>query len=141
MNVIAIKNLIIHLLLIFFYIFWVKEVSSIDESQLETLVLFVGLIVIAPITSNFIYSYSSAKTEKAKTYGHLTTFFSMLVIWMLFVILDILLLQMIGNIFVFRISILLFWFAVIFFDFADWGTENIWLIRGKGRRLLMYLVG
>ena len=83
------------------------------------MVLFVGLIVIAPITSNFIYTYRGVNNSVGNIWGNLTTFFSMLVIGMLFVILDILLFQMIGNVIVFRISILLFWLAVVSFDFAD----------------------
>jgi len=43
---------------------------------------------------------------------------------MLFAILDVLLLEMIGNVYVFRISILFFWLAVITFDFADWNTRD-----------------
>lgn len=124
MNPIIIKNTLLHILLIPFYMFAMYEVSKIDSSQLDTLVLFVGLIVIAPITSNFIYSYSSAKTHIWISFWHVTTFFSTLVIWMLFAILDVLLLEMIGNILVFRLSILLFWMAVITFDFADWYTRN-----------------
>ena len=34
-------------------------------SKLDTLLLFVGLIVIAPITSNFIYSYKDAKNKRS----------------------------------------------------------------------------
>lgn len=124
MKPIFIKSVLLHILLIPFYFFAVTEISTIDESKLETLVLFVWLIVIAPITSNFIYSYSSAQSNKAIKFGHYTTFFSSLVIGMLFIILDILLLKMIWNVLVFRISILFFWFAVISFDFADWYTKT-----------------
>jgi len=119
MQPIILKNLILHLALIPFYYFASQEIQNIPADKLETLVLFVGLIVIAPITSNFIYSYSNAKTKEAVRWGHLTTFLSTLVIGMLFVSLDILLMQMIGNVFTFRISILVFWLAVITFDFAD----------------------
>ena len=123
MKNIIIKNVILHLLLIPFYIFAVHEIANIAPERLDTLVLFVWLIVIAPITSNFIYSYGNAgDNKKALKFGHVTTFFSTLVIGMLFVILDILLLEMIGNVYVFRISILLFWLAVISFDFADYLT-------------------
>ena len=80
MKPIILKNILIHILLVLFYIFALKEVSTIDKSQLETLVLFVGLIVIAPITSNFIYSYGSAKNDQARLFGHMTTSLSMLVI-------------------------------------------------------------
>jgi len=90
----------------------------------DTLLLFVGLIVIAPITSNFIYNYKSAETKRAINYGHLTTFFSMLVIGMLFVTLDVLLVLMIGNVLVFRLVIALFWMAVVTFDFADFLTSE-----------------
>ena len=92
--------------------------------KLETLLLFVGLIVIAPITSNFIFSYQNALSEKAFRMGHITTFFSMLVIGMLFVTLDILLVLMLGNVLVFRISLFLFWIAVVTFDFADLYTKK-----------------
>ena len=119
MKAIIIKNLLVHAALIPFYLFASREIANISQENLDTLVLFVGLIVIAPITSNFIYSYGAAKTKKALCWGHITTGFSMLVIGMLFVALDILLLQMIGNVLTFRLSILFFWLAVITFDFAD----------------------
>ncbi len=117
------KNIFLHILLIPFYIFASYEIASIPADKLETLVLFVWLIVIAPITSNFIYSYGNTKGKRqAMVLGDITTFFSTLVIWMLFIILDILLIQMIWSVIVFRSSILFFWFAVIFFDFADFAT-------------------
>ena len=121
MKTLVIKNIVLHLLLIPFYIFAAYEITSISVERLDTLVLFVGLIVIAPITSNFIYSYgNTSNNKKALKLGHITTFFSTLVIGMLFVILDVLLLEMIGNVYVFRISIFFFWIAVISFDFADY---------------------
>jgi hypothetical protein len=55
-------------------------------------------------------------------WGHITTFFSMLVIGILFITLDVLLVFMIGNVLVFRISLILFWIAVVTFDFADFLT-------------------
>jgi len=125
MKPIVIKNLVLHLLLIPFYIFATYEIATIDPERLDTLVLFVWLIVIAPITSNFIYSYKNAEgNKKAIELWHVTSFFSTVVIGMLFVILDILLLEMIGNVLVFRASILLFWIAVISFDFADYLSLN-----------------
>ncbi len=124
MKTLIIKNVILHILLIPFYLFAQYEIASIPEIKLDTLVLFVWLIVIAPITSNFIYSYWNAKSKKSLNFWHITTFLSTLVIWMLFIILDILLFEMIGSVLVFRISILLFWFAVISFDFADWKTRK-----------------
>ena len=113
------KRLLIHILLLPFYIYAVQEIASIDSTKLETLVLFVWLIVIAPITSYFIYSYKNNVTKKGKWLWHITTTSSALVIGMLFVILDILLLEMIWYVFVFRITILIFWLAVVSFDFAD----------------------
>jgi len=122
---ILIKNLILHVLLAPFYWYAWHEIAQIPADKLDTLVLFVGLIVIAPISSNFIYSYSDVNTREALKLGHLTTFFSTLVIGMLFVALDILLLRMLGNILVFRIAILTFWIAVVSFDFADYElTQN-----------------
>ena len=58
MKTILIKNLLIHILLIPFYFLIKKEVASMPIEKLDTLLLFVGLIVIAPITSNFVYKYS-----------------------------------------------------------------------------------
>lgn len=126
------KNLLLHVLLIPFYWFADNEVSQIPVQHLDTLLLFVGLIVIAPITSNFIYSYAHTNTKEGIRWGHVTTFLSMLVIGILFSVLDILLLTMIGNIITFRIAILLFWFAVITFDFADSHLkEDKWVFRSK----------
>ena len=124
MKTLIIKNILIHLLLIPFYIFTLREVSFMPAGRLDTLLLFVGLIVIAPITSNFIYNYKNAETRKAIMWGHITTFISMLVVGMLFIILDILLINMIGNVFVFRLSLILFWLAVVTFDFADFLTAE-----------------
>lgn len=119
MRFLTLKNILIHILLIPFYLLTQIEVSQMPVERLDTLLLFVGLIVIAPITSNFIYTYKDAKTQKAIAYGHMTTFFSMLVVGMLFITLDVLLILMVGNVFVFRLSLILFWIAVITFDFAD----------------------
>jgi hypothetical protein len=122
MKHIILKNALIHLLLIPFYFYTTKEVALMPIERLDTLLLFVGLIVIAPITSNFIYNYKNAKTPQALRLGHLTTFFSMLVIGMLFIILDVLLVVMIGNVLVFRLALVFFWIAVVTFDFADFHT-------------------
>ena len=131
MKQIIIKNILIHILLIPFYIYTVKEVALMPEAKLDTLLLFVGLIVIAPITSNFIYSYKDVKTKEALNWGHLTTFFSMLVIGMLFITLDVLLVLMVGNVLVFRLALVLFWVAVITFDFADFLTGHKSLSKRK----------
>ncbi len=124
MQGLILKNVLVHIVLIPFYFYATKEVSLIDPVKLDTLLLFVGLIVIAPITSNFIYHYGNIKDMQSIYWGHITTFFSMLVIGMLFITLDVLLLLMIGNVFVFRISLLLFWIAVITFDIADFLLRN-----------------
>ena len=122
MNPIFIKNILIHGLLIPFYLFTAKQVSLIPTDKLDTLLLFVGLIVIALISSNFIYNYKNAETKNAVGWGHFTTFLSMLVIGMLFITLDVLLVIMLGNVWVFRIAIIIFWAAVVTFDFADYNT-------------------
>ncbi|MDH4329938.1 MAG: hypothetical protein OEV93_00065 [Candidatus Moranbacteria bacterium] len=119
MKLLIIKNVLIHIFLVPFYFVALNEIIKMPTDKLDTLLLFVGLIVIAPITSNFIYSYKNSEDQKSLVWGHITTFFSMLVVGMLFVILDILLVLMIGNVFVFRSAILIFWVAVITFDFAD----------------------
>lgn len=127
MKILIIKNVLINVLLIPFYIFTAKEVALMPTDKLDTLLLFVGLIVIAPITSNFIYNYKSAKIRSAMNWGHITTFFSMIVIGMLFVTLDVLLVLMIGNVLVFRLALILFWIAVVTYDFADFltGEKNL----------------
>ena len=124
MTALIIKNVLIHILLIPFYILTAKEVALMPTDRLDTLLLFVGLIVIAPITSNFIYNYKSSETQRAVNWGHVTTFFSMTVIGMLFVTLDVLLVLMVGNVLVFRLALVLFWIAVVTFDFADFLTSE-----------------
>lgn len=127
MKPLIIKNILIHFLLIPFYFFTAKEVALMPTDRLDTLLLFVGLIVIAPITSNFIYSYKNTETKRALNWGHITTFFSMLVIGMLFIALDVLLVLMIGNVLIFRLVLVLFWIAVVTFDFAGFetGTKSL----------------
>ncbi|MBT3834908.1 hypothetical protein HOF56_01540 [Candidatus Peribacteria bacterium] len=124
MKLLIIKNILIHAALVPFYFFATKEVALMPNDKLDTLLLFVGLIVIAPITSNFVYKYKDAISGKAIIWGHITTLFSILVIGMLFVTLDVLLIYMIGNVLVFRLAIVLFWIAVVTFDFADFLTRN-----------------
>jgi hypothetical protein len=70
-----VKNSLIHILLIPFYLFTQKEVALMPADRLDTLLLFVGLIVIAPITSNFIYSFKNAEANKSLLMGQVTTFF------------------------------------------------------------------
>jgi len=65
MTYLVIKNILIHIILIPFYLLTLNEVSKMPMEKLDTLLLFVGLIVIAPITSNFIYSYKNAESKKA----------------------------------------------------------------------------
>ena len=122
MKPVFLKNLLVHILLVPFYLLTQKEVALMPTDKLDTLLLFVGLIVIAPITSNFIYNYKNAESRSAIHWGHLTTFFSMLVIGMLFVTLDVLLVLMVGNVLVFRLALFLFWVAVVTYDFADFFT-------------------
>lgn len=124
MNLIYVKELLIHALLVPFYFLTKNEVAEMPTDKLDTLLLFVGLIVIAPITSNFIYSYKNADDERAINWGHVTTFFSIMVIGMLFITLDVLLVRMVGNVLVFRIALLLFWVAVVTFDFADFENRT-----------------
>ena len=57
MKNLIIKNTLIHGLLIPFYFLTQKEVALMPVDKLDTLLLFVGLIVIAPITSNFIVPF------------------------------------------------------------------------------------
>ena len=126
MKKILLKNIIIHILLIPFYFLTAKEVALMPNEKLDALLLFVGLIVIAPITSNFVYNYKNTENAEggASIWGHITTFFSMLVIGMLFITLDVLLILMVGNVLVFRLSLILFWIAVVTFDFADFLTRR-----------------
>lgn len=125
MRFFALKLILLNLLLVPFYFFADREIALLPTDKLDTLLLFVGLIVIAPITSNFVYNYKNAIGSWGITWGHITTFLSMLVVGMLFIALDVLLVQMIGNVFVFRLALIIFWLAVIAFDIADFlGIER-----------------
>ncbi len=66
---IVIKNLMIHIILIPFYILTVKEIALMPVDKLDTLLLFVGLIVIAPITSNFMYTYKDTTDKRSFVLG------------------------------------------------------------------------
>lgn len=123
MKTLIFKNGLIHLILVPFYFLTQHEVAKLPTEKLDTLLLFVGLIVIAPITTSYVYKYKDAVTKRAVFNGHVTTFLSVLVIGMLFITLDVLLVEMIGNVLVFRIALLLFWIAAITFDVADFSNR------------------
>ena len=123
-KLIILKNISIHTLLVPLYFLIKHEVMLMPVDKYDTLLLFIGLIVIAPITPNFIYTYKNAESELAFIFGHITTFLSMTVIGALFLTLDILLVEMLGNVIIFRMILLTFWATVVTFDFADFYTTQ-----------------
>lgn len=119
-----IKYLLIHVFLGLFYIVALYYVSEINANHLASILLYIGFFILASTILNGIYSYYSKKNKNLILYSYVSTSFYSVIIWILFITLDILILKMIGNIYVFRLTIAFFWCAVITFDYIDWKSRK-----------------
>ncbi|MBI3419564.1 MAG: hypothetical protein HY053_05485 [Proteobacteria bacterium] len=117
-----IKNALLVLLLLILYPVIQREFSSVTNLQtLNTLLLFVGLIIVAPLFANFQFSYqfSIRKNPVNLIISHVATFLAMLVCGLLIAMVDVIFVRLVGNILVFRMTLFLFLVSLILWDFWD----------------------
>ena len=123
-----VKNSALVATLIVVYPLIKKEFAAVDNVQtLNTLLLFVGLIIVAPLFAAFQFSYqfSLPKNNVNLFISHLATFLAMLVIGLLAIMIDVIFIRLVGNLYSFRITILLFILCLIAWDFWDfWRLEH-----------------
>ena len=116
------KNAILIVTLALSYPLIKNEFAKIENIQtLNTLLLFVGLIIVAPLFANFQFSYQFSKSERDLNIllSHATTFLSMLVIGLLAIMIDVIFVRLVGNLLTFRITLLLFLICMLMWDFWD----------------------
>lgn len=118
---ILIKNIVVVFLSFSLYGVIEEAFTPIPKDILETLILFVGLIIVVPLFSNFAFTYDYLQgTSSSQRYvGHLITFTIMLSTLLLIAMIDILFALMVGDIWVFRFVLCLFLIALILYDFWD----------------------
>lgn len=118
----VIKNLLLIAALAGAYPVIKEEFSVVTNPQtLNTILLFVGLILVAPLFANFQFSYqfSSRNSSSNLLVSHITTFLAMLVCGLLVLMIDVIFLRLVGHLFVFRLTLLLFLTCMILWDFYD----------------------
>lgn len=119
---IFIKNSLLLIIAAAFYPI-IKESFSIAEGEdiLNTLILFVGLIIVVPLFANFAFTYELINGESTihRYLGHLIAFTIMLSTFLLLIMLDVLFLMAVGDIWVFRFILILFALAILLYDFWD----------------------
>ena len=118
----VVKNLVLVAVLAFAYPEIQREFSSVTDPQtLNTLLLFVGLIIVAPLFACFQFSYQFSVLQHPVNLllSHLTTLLAMLVCGLLIAIVDVIFLRLVGNILIFRATLLMFVVCMILWDFWD----------------------
>ena len=116
------KNTIIMISWILLYRVTENSFSVIESREtLGTVLLFVGLIIVAPLFAKFAYTYKETPKKKSDVLlGHMVTGLLMWTIGVLLIMTDVLFLRLVGNIPVFRAVIFAIMTAVILFDFWDY---------------------
>ena len=117
----VLKNVILVLLLAALYPVIESEFAAITNPQtLNTLLLFVGLIIVAPLFANFQFSYQFSHRHNTNLIlSHIVTFLALLVCGLLILMVDVIFLRLVGNIIVFRVTLFLFLVCMLLWDFWD----------------------
>ncbi len=119
---ILIKQILVAALLLILYPLVGQSFGNIEQQEiLNTLLLFVGLIIVAPMFAYFQFSYGYTKpTQFVLAVSHLTTGLALFVIGILLVMIDVLFLQLIGNVLIFRFTLLVYYISCIGYDVWDY---------------------
>ncbi len=116
------KNFILFVVLILSYPIIQREFMVVTNPQtLNTLLLFVGLVIVAPLFACFQFSYQfSIKSNQSNLLvSHIATFLSMLVCGLLIAMIDVIFVRLVGDIFIFRLTLFLFLVCLVVWDFWD----------------------
>lgn len=116
------KNAILILALFAAYPVIEHEFASVTNPQtLNTLLLFVGLIIVAPLFAcyQFSYQFSIQSSKVNVVLSHIAVFLAMLVCGLLIEMVDVIFVRLVGNIVIFRLTLLLFMTSLLLYDFWD----------------------
>jgi hypothetical protein len=120
MKAVIFKNIALIAILAFAYPWIRDDLNTISDTEtLKTLLVFVGLLFVAPLFANFTFSYEHIKKSKNIWLGHFTAFAAMLVAGLLLIMLDILLVKLVGNVTTLRLTIIVLWILILSYDFWD----------------------
>ena len=99
-----------------------SSLATIHDTQiLSTIILFVGLIIVAPLFANFAFTYERTliRSPWHRMSGHCIAFSIMLATFLLLEMIDILFFMLVGNMFVFRFVLIMLVFGIYVYDFWD----------------------
>src|SRR3989338_8115522 len=122
MRAIATKHILVAGILFALYPVVARDFGNIEvTATLNTLLLFVGLIIVIPMFAYFQFSYGFTKPDPSIIFiSHATTGLALFVIGILLVMIDVLFLQLVGNILIFRITLLVYYLTCIGYDVWDY---------------------
>jgi len=99
------------------------EILSIrSEETVKTVLIFVGLIVIAPLFGvyGFSYQHTNFKLLSERFFSHLTTASAMLISVIFLKMIDALFVRLVSpDAMVFRMTLAFFYFSIVLYDFWD----------------------
>ena len=119
---ILIKNIFLIVASIGLYPVIVRSLSPIhDNAILSTIILFVGLIIVAPLFANFAFTYERTLITNFwhRMSGHCVAFVIMLATLLLIEMIDVLFFMLVGDMFVFRLILVLLVVGILLYDFWD----------------------
>ncbi len=98
-----------------------QELVAVPADTLQTLLLFVGLIIVVPLFGWYEFSYRDFKLQSARHtwLSHLFIFPLGLAVLLLLSMIDILFVLLVGDIFLFRLVLLLIAFSTLVYDIWD----------------------
>ncbi len=119
---IAVKNVILAALTFYSYGHIADAFSVIqDQGVLNTLILFVGLIIVVPLFGCFAFTYELINQNSIfqRMLAHVIAFTIMLATFMLLLMIDVLFIMLVGDILIFRFVLLLLLISIFLYDFWD----------------------
>jgi hypothetical protein len=122
LRTVTIRNITLFIIAGLLYPIIYTSFSTItDQSVLETLMLFVGLIIVVPLFAFYEFTYESISFT-SKTQNIMAHIFSSLIalaIFCLLAMIDVLFVMLVGNIIIFRFVVLLLALGILAYDFWD----------------------
>lgn len=132
---IIIKN-IIGLMLIAWahhYMGVLRDVITSENAQ-NTMFLFVGLMLGGALVTNFTFSYSSTdmRNRMHVITAHIITFFSMLLVGLILVAMDVLMSMVVGDVLILRLILVMFYVTLILYDYWDFiRKDTVYIAKDK----------
>ena len=120
----VIKNIIIIVILIFTQLdiqTTLGNLANIDKSILGSLLVAVSILSVTACFGNFAFTYEKTehRNEKSRYLSHMTTGLLMLLIGLSLEMTSVIVTLLIGNFFIFDLSLIILYSASVLYDFWD----------------------